>query len=78
MYLWGVRPMAGTRGTRWSRGRRGFLALGGLRLLQTETGSTFTDDWSWVPYLIMVVVLALGAAAVWLLRGAATNEEEAQ
>jgi hypothetical protein len=55
-----------------------FLALGGLRLLQTETGSTFTGDWSWVPYLIMVFVLALGAALVWLLRTASRAEREAQ
>jgi len=55
-----------------------FLALGGLRLLQTETGTTFTDDWSWVPYLIMVFVLALGAALVWLLRTASRAEREAQ
>lgn len=28
------------------------LALGGLRALQTETGDTFTGNWSWAPYLI--------------------------
>ncbi len=46
-----------------------FLGMSGLRALQTETGSTFTGDWSWVPYVIMVVVLILGAALVWVLRG---------
>ena len=39
------------------------LALAGLRALQTETGTTFTGNWSWAPYLIVlaaiVVVLAL-------------------
>lgn len=30
------------------------LALAGLRALQTETGDTFADDWSWAPYLITV------------------------
>lgn len=30
------------------------LLLGGLRALQTETGSTFTGNWSWAPYLIVV------------------------
>jgi hypothetical protein len=30
------------------------LLLGGLRALQTETGSTFTGYWSWAPYLIVV------------------------
>ena len=52
-----------------------FLALSGLRALQTETGTTFTGDWSWVPYLIMIFVLALGAALVWVLRTATKNEE---
>src|SRR4051812_110084 len=28
-----------------------FLAMAGLRALQTETGDTFTGDWSWVPYV---------------------------
>ena len=35
------------------------LALGGLRALQTETGSTFEDKWSWAPYLITLVGLAV-------------------
>ncbi len=52
-----------------------FLALSGLRALQTETGTTFTGDWSWVPYLIMIFVLALGGALVWVLRTATKNEE---
>jgi hypothetical protein len=44
-----------------------FLTLGGLRALQEETGSTFTGNWSWVPYLIMTVALVLGGAIVWKL-----------
>jgi Putative Actinobacterial Holin-X, holin superfamily III len=47
-----------------------FLAMSGLRALQTETGDTFTGDWSWVPYLIMVFALVLGGALVWVARGA--------
>src|SRR4051812_41414787 len=46
-----------------------FLAMSGLRALQTETGDTFTGDWSWVPYLIMIFALAIGGAVVWLVRG---------
>ena len=42
------------------------LALGGLRALQTETGSTFDGNWSWAPYLIVLagcaVLLALVAS----------------
>ena len=31
------------------------LMLSGLRALQTETGSTFTGNLSWIPYLIVTV-----------------------
>ena len=43
------------------------LLLGGLRLLQTETGDAFAGNWSWVPYLSVLaaagVVIALALAA---------------
>ena len=42
-----------------------FLMLSLLRVLQTETGSTFTGSWSWAPYVIVVVVTA-GVAAIFL------------
>ena len=53
-----------------------FLGTAGLRALQDETGDTFTGDWSWVPYLIMFVVLLLGAGLVWLARTARRAEKE--
>jgi hypothetical protein len=37
------------------------LGLAGLRALQTETGTWFTGNLSWIPYLIVVLVLALFA-----------------
>ncbi len=40
------------------------LLLGGLRLLQTETGDAFDGRLTWVPYLIVLVVsggIAAGA-----------------
>jgi hypothetical protein len=37
------------------------LAVGLLRLLQGETGSTFTGNLSWIPYVICIVVVALVA-----------------
>ncbi len=41
------------------------LSVAFLRFLQTETGSTFQGNWSWVPYLICtVVVVAVAAVAV--------------
>ncbi len=33
------------------------LVLAGLRALQTETGTTFTGNWSWAPYVIVLVVV---------------------
>jgi hypothetical protein len=32
------------------------LLLGGLRLLQTETGDTFDGNWNFVPYVVVLVV----------------------
>jgi hypothetical protein len=55
-----------------------FLALSGLRALQTETNGTFADDWSWVPYVIMVVALFVGGALVWLLRSTSRAEKGAR
>ncbi|HVM55085.1 MAG TPA: hypothetical protein VM262_18005 [Acidimicrobiales bacterium] len=35
------------------------LVLAGLRALQTETGTTFTGNWSWAPYLITLAGSAI-------------------
>jgi hypothetical protein len=43
------------------------VTIGGLRLLQDETGETFTGNWSWAPYAIMTVVLLVGGALTWKL-----------
>ncbi|MDP1805453.1 MAG: phage holin family protein [Acidimicrobiales bacterium] len=41
------------------------LLLAGLRALQTETSTTFTGNWSWAPYLIVLAAgLVLIALAV--------------
>ena len=42
------------------------LTVGGLRALQTETGTTFEGNWSWAPYLIALV--AAGLVIALLLR----------
>ncbi len=46
------------------------LAIGGLRALQTETGSTFTGNLSWAPYLIVLAVsiIVLGIVGTILTR----------
>ena len=46
------------------------LAMSGLRALQEETGSTFTGNLSWIPYMILFVALVAGGAITWKARGA--------
>jgi hypothetical protein len=43
------------------------LGLSGLRALQTQTGDVFAGFWSWVPYVIVAVVLG-GLVAVAISR----------
>jgi membrane protein implicated in regulation of membrane protease activity len=46
-----------------------FLAVGGLRALQTETGTTFTGHWTWAPYGITVAaLLIIASTAIWKAR----------
>lgn len=47
-----------------------FLLIGVLRVLQTETGTALTGDWSWAPYFLTVVagLFFLGAGAAGMLR----------
>jgi len=45
-----------------------FLSMSGLRAMQTETGTTFTGNWSWAPYAILLAVLAVAAGFTWTMR----------
>jgi predicted cobalt transporter CbtA len=51
------------------------LAVGVLRVLQTETGDTFDGAWSWAPYLLTLVFCALVAG---LAGWAATRRRRAR
>ena len=46
------------------------LVIGVLRVLQTETGTSFTGNWSWAPYLITMLVacLVIGVAVYGISR----------
>jgi hypothetical protein len=57
------------------------LSVAFLRLLQTETGTAFTGNLSWIPYLICaVLVVAVAAVAVWAVTkgrdGSATSPDK--
>ena len=45
----------------------GFLAIGLLRALQTNRAWLFHGNWSWVPYIIVVILLLAIAGLVWLV-----------
>jgi hypothetical protein len=54
------------------------LAMAGLRALQDETGTTFTGNLSWIPYLIMFVALLVGGAVTWKARGVQRRRKGSQ
>jgi hypothetical protein len=52
------------------------ILLGVLRLLQTETGTALTGDWSWVPYAAVVVLgIAVIGVAVWRITAGPGKEK---
>jgi hypothetical protein len=52
------------------------ILVGVLRLLQTETGSALTGDWSWVPYAVVVVLgIAVMGVAVWRITAGPGKEK---
>jgi hypothetical protein len=51
-----------------------FLGLAALRALQTET-DTFEDNLSWAPYLILTLLLAVGAWVSWAGLGPGSKEK---
>jgi lysylphosphatidylglycerol synthetase-like protein (DUF2156 family) len=53
------------------------LFLGALRLLQDETGTTFTGNLSWLPYLITLLACGLVAGAAMKARSRGQRKERA-
>jgi hypothetical protein len=52
------------------------ILLGILRLLQTETGTALTGDWSWVPYAaVFVLGIAVIGVAVWRITAGPAKEK---
>jgi hypothetical protein len=51
------------------------ILIGILRLLQTETGTALTGNWSWVPYAVVLVLAVLVVAvAVWRITAGPAQE----
>lgn len=46
-----------------------FLAIGGLRALQEQTGGHLTGNYSWIPYTGVMVGSIAGAGLAWTARG---------
>jgi hypothetical protein len=72
-----VEPLQGLR--RWIAAGAGgslliaagvsLLLLAGLRALQTETGTSFTGNLSWIPYLIVLVgAVIVAALSIWAIK----------
>jgi hypothetical protein len=49
------------------------MLLGGLRFLQTQTGSSLQGNWSWVPYGIIAVGCAVIIALAMAIRARKSN-----
>ena len=53
-----------------ARDRRGVPGVvGALRRCRPRPATTFTGDWSWVPYVIVFAALLIGALIIWKARG---------
>jgi hypothetical protein len=51
------------------------ILIGILRLLQTETGTALTGNWSWVPYVsVMVLGIAVIGIAAWRITAGPARE----
>jgi membrane protein implicated in regulation of membrane protease activity len=53
-----------------------FLAMGLLRALQGNKGWLVHGNWSWVPYVTVVVGLVIVAALAWLARSRKSRKSE--
>ena len=45
-----------------------FLAIGALRAMQSHRGWAVNGNWSWVPYLAVVIALVLLASGIWVTK----------
>jgi hypothetical protein len=53
-----------------------FLAIGALRAMQSNRGWAVNGNWSWVPYLAVVLALGLTASGIWVTKARITRRSE--
>ena len=54
----------------------GFLAMAALRGMQSNRGWAVNGNWSWVPYVAVVVALVLLAALIWFTKAKMTRKPQ--
>ncbi len=50
-----------------------FLAMAALRGMQSNRGWAVNGNWSWVPYVVVVVTLVVLAALIWVTKAKMTR-----
>jgi hypothetical protein len=55
-----------------------FLAMAALRGMQSNRGWAVNGNWSWVPYLAVVIALGLTASGIWVTKAKMTRRTESR
>jgi len=53
-----------------------FLAMAALRGMQSNRGWLVNGNWSWVPYLAVVIALVLLASGIWVTKAKMTRRSQ--
>jgi hypothetical protein len=53
-----------------------FLAIGALRAMQSNRGWAVNGNWSWVPYVVVVLALGLTASGIWVTKARMTRRSD--
>ena len=53
-----------------------FLAMAALRGMQSNRGWAVNGNWSWVPYLAVVIALTLTASGIWVTKAKMTRRAQ--
>jgi hypothetical protein len=53
-----------------------FMSIGLLRWLQSLNGWAVSGNWSWVPYLAVVMALVLLASGIWITKAKRSRRTE--